>query len=308
MKKRIKIWFHSGATSDIREFSIHKVLLGFIILIGVFAIGGTSFVGYDYLRLKNVLFNNNSLNQTIHKQKNEIKNQRTQIQSFAGEIEILKKQVDNLSKFEDKVRLIADIKQTSNSSGLIGIGGIPTNELDPDIPLEKKQTALIREMHQQINQTTFVAKKQALDFESLIKQLEEKRNLLACTPSIRPVKGWITSKFGYRSSPFTGQKEFHPGIDISNKSGTKIFATANGKISYAGRKMYFGNFVVIDHGHGRVTRYGHLKKLLVKRGQKVKRGDVIALMGNTGKSTGPHVHYEVRINGTPVNPLNFILN
>ncbi len=308
MRKRIKIWFHSGTTSDIREFSIHKTLLSFMLLIIICAIGGASFIGYDYLQLKKISFNNMVLNQTIAQQNNEIKSQRNQIQSFAGEIETLKKQVDNLSIFEDKVRLIADIQQTSDSSGLIGIGGIPKDHLDQDIPLEQKHNSLMREMHQQVSQTNLAAKKQALDFEHLIKMLEEKRNLLASTPSIRPVDGWITSKFGYRKSPFTGRKEFHSGLDISNKSGTKIIATANGRISYAARKMYIGNLVVIDHGHGRVTRFGHLKKILVKPGQKIKRGDVIALLGNTGRSTGPHVHYEVRINGTPVNPLKYILN
>jgi len=85
-------------------------------------------------------------------------------------------------------------------------------------------------------------------------------------------------------------------------------ATANGRVSYAGKKMLIGNLVTIDHGHGLVTKYGHLKKLLVKRGDKVKRGDVIGLMGNTGRSTGPHVHYEVRVNGLPVNPAHYILN
>ncbi len=308
MRKRIEIWFHSGPTSDIKEFSLRKTTLGVILLTVIAAIGGVFFIGYDYFQLKKTSLNNIVLNQTIIKQNDEIKSQRNQIQSFAGEIEILKKQVDNLSKFEDKVRLVADIKQTSDSSGLIGIGGIPRDELDPDIPLEQKHNNLIREMHQQVSQTNLAAQKQTLDFEHLIKMLEQKRNLLASTPSIKPVDGWISSKFGYRTSPFTGKKEFHSGLDISNKSGEKIIATADGRVSYAARKMYIGNLVVIDHGHGRVTKYGHLKKLLVKRGQQVKRGDVIALLGNTGKSTGPHVHYEVRINGTPVNPLKYILN
>ena len=308
MRKSIKIWFHSGTTSDIREFSIHKTILGGIFFIMVAAIAGASFVGYDYYRLKNTAFNNRLLNQTITAQENEVNSLRSQIQSFAGDIETLKKQVGNLAEFEDKVRLIADIQQTSDSSGLIGIGGIPKDELDPDIPLEQKQSTLIREMHQQVNQTNFAAKRQALDFENLIGLLEQKRNLLASTPSVRPVSGWITSKFGYRSSPFTERKEFHSGLDISNKSGTKIIATANGRVSYAARKMYIGNMVQIDHGHGRITKYGHLKKLLVKQGQRVKRGDVIGLLGNTGRSTGPHVHYEVRINGTPVDPLKYILN
>ncbi len=308
MRKRIKIWFHSGATSDIREFSIHKAVLGIVFFIALAAVTGATFIGVDYFRLKNISFHTIALNRTIIEQNDEIKSQRGQIQSFAGEIEVLKKQVDNLSKFEDKVRLIADIKQTSDSSGLIGIGSIPSDELDPDLPLEQKHTNLMREMHQQVGQTNFAAKKQALDFEDLIKLLETKRNLLASTPSIRPVDGWVTSKFGYRTSPFTGKKEFHSGLDISNKSGTKIVATANGRVSYAAGKMYIGNMITIDHGFGRVTKYGHLKKILVKTGQEIKRGDVIALLGNTGRSTGPHVHYEVRINGTPVNPLKYILN
>jgi murein DD-endopeptidase MepM/ murein hydrolase activator NlpD len=308
MRKRIKIWFHSGTTSDIREFSIHKAALGFISLIVISAIGGASFVGYDYYKLKQISFNNKTLNQSILERNNEIKNQRNQIQNFATEIGVLKKQVGSLSKFEDKVRLIADIRQTSDTSGLIGIGGIPKDKLDPDIPLEKKHNILIREMHKQVTQTNHAAKKQALDFKDLIKMLEQKRNLLASTPSIRPVGGWITSKFGYRNSPFTGKKQFHAGLDISNKSGTKIIATANGRVSFAAGKMYIGNLVTIDHGFGRVTKFGHLKKILVKSGQKVKRGDIIALLGNTGRSTGPHLHYEVRINGTPVNPLKYILN
>lgn len=308
MRKRIKIWFHPGATSDIKEFSIHKAVLWGVLFVAVSALAGTAAIGYDYYRLKNIAFDTTRLNQTLVQQDTAIKHQRGQIQSFAGEIETLKKQLDNLSKFETQVRLIAGIQQTSDAGWLIGIGGIPQDELDPDIPLEQKHTALIREMHQQANQTNLAAQKQALDFENLIQLLEQKRNLLASCPSIKPVDGWITSKFGYRASPFTGRKEFHSGLDISNKSGTKIVATANGRVSYASGKRFFGNLVVIDHGHGRITKYAHLKKILVKPGQKVKRGEVIATLGNTGRSTGPHVHYEIQLNGTPVNPLKYFLN
>ncbi|MCP4719379.1 MAG: peptidoglycan DD-metalloendopeptidase family protein [Desulfobacteraceae bacterium] len=308
MRKRIKIWFHSGSNSNIREISIPKLGLIFFILLAMVGGGSLSFLGYDYYRLKAISFNNNTLTQTIDSQSNEIQSQRDQIQAFARNIEVLKSQVDNLAKLEGKVRLIADIEKTGNSSGLIGIGGIPENDLAQDIPLEARHNSLIREMHQQVNQTTLAAKQQVLNFDDLIGQLEKKRNLLASTPSIKPVDGWITSKFGYRKSPFTGKRTFHTGLDISNKTGTKIIATADGKISYADRKMYIGKLVVIDHGYGRVTKYGHLQKILVKPRQKVKRGDVIGLLGNTGKSTGPHVHYEVRINNAPVNPLKYILN
>jgi murein DD-endopeptidase MepM/ murein hydrolase activator NlpD len=308
MKGRIKIWFHSGTTSDIREIAVPKAVLWFAFLIIFSTVIGASFIGYDYYLLKNNILKSAVLNQAIDRQNFEIKSQRNQIQSFGNKIENLKDQLDKLVKFENRVRLIADIKQTSGSSGLIGIGAIPQDELGLDIPLEDKHNTLMREMHEQISQVNTAAKTQALDFTNLIKKLDQKRNILASTPSIRPVDGWITSRFGYRTSPFTGEKEFHSGLDISNKPGKKIVATANGRVSYAQKKRYIGNLVIIDHGFGRVTKYGHLKKILVKRGQKVKRGDVIGLIGNTGRSTGPHVHYEVVINGTPANPLKYILN
>jgi murein DD-endopeptidase MepM/ murein hydrolase activator NlpD len=308
MKKRIKIWFHSTNGSRIREISVYKPALFFFLLIFIGGIGALSWAGYDYYQLRRTAFDTRVLTRTIIVRENEIKQLRSQIQTFAQNIDHLKTQLKGLSQLEEKVRLIADIKKSGGSSGLIGIGGIPDNELDRDIPLESRHSKLIREMHTQMKQTTLAAKRQKLNFTDLISQLEKKKNLLAATPSIRPVEGWITSGFGYRKSPFTGKKAFHSGLDISNREGTKVIATADGKISYAARKMYFGNLVIIDHGYGKVTKYGHLKKILVKPGQRVKRGEVIALLGNTGQSTGPHVHYEVRINGVPVNPMKYILN
>jgi len=132
---------------------------------------------------------------------------------------------------------------------------------------------------------------------------------LACTPSIRPIRGgWITSKFGYRISSFTGLKEFHNGLDIGAATGTLIYATADGIASHTAKERYIGKVVLINHGYGMATRFGHLDEILVKKGQKVKRGDVIGKVGNTGRSTGPHVHYEVRLNGVKVNPIKYIMN
>lgn len=308
MNERIKIWFHSGSNANIREISIYKpILVGlFFLFLGTGAC--LAYLGYDYYQLKTLSLYNGNLTRIIDVQAHEIKRHRTQIQTFAKTVEGLKKQVDSLSVLEDKVRLIADIKKPGNSSGLIGIGGIPGTRLDQDIPMDSMHNNLIREMHQQVKQSSAVIKEQTLNFNSLIQQLEKKRNLLASTPSIKPVEGWITSEFGYRKSPFTGERDFHSGLDIANKLGTGVTTTANGKVSYAGRKMYYGNLVIVDHGYGKVTKYGHLERILVKQGQKVNRGEVIALLGNTGQSTGPHVHYEVLINGTPVNPLKYILN
>ena len=125
-------------------------------------------------------------------------------------------------------------------------------------------------------------------------------------PSIWPVTGAITSQFGYRSSPMTGASTFHEGIDIGVDYGTPVRSTASGKISQAGWVSGYGNLVEVDHGNSMVTRYGHNSMLLVVEGQEVKTGDIIALAGSTGNSTGPHVHYEVRINGVPTNPILFL--
>ncbi len=308
MKHRIKIWFHSGSSSEIREITLHKLLVVFFVVLGMGTAGAVGWMGHDYYRLRNLSFNTDAQQRVIISQSGEIKSQRRQIQQFAKTIEDLKARVDDLDTLEDRVRLIADIKKPGNTGGFIGIGGIPENTLDRDLPLDEKHNSLVREMHRQVNQTALTVEQQFLDFDHLIKELEKKKNLLASTPSIKPVDGWITSGFGYRDSPFTGERVFHSGLDISNKPGTEIIATADGKISYAARKALLGNLINIDHGYGRVTRYGHLEKILVKPGQRVKRGDIIGLMGNTGQSTGPHLHYEVRINGAPIDPLKYILN
>lgn len=308
MNKRIKIWFHSGGSSNIREISLQKPVALVLLLLVFGSMGGLSYFGYDYWKLKKIAYDNERLGRTIAFQDSELISHRQQVQTFAKEMEVLKAKVRSLTKLGDQVRLIADIKKTGESSSLIGIGGIPENELTHDIPLETRHNDLIREMHQQVDQTQTAASQKELDFNDLIDKLEKKKNLLAATPSIKPVNGWITSRFGYRKSPFTGKRNFHSGVDISNKKGTKILATANGKITFAAKKTYYGNMITIDHGYGKATKYAHLNKILVKRGQKVKRGDVIATLGNTGQSTGPHLHYEVRINGAPVNPLKYILN
>ncbi|MCA9471304.1 MAG: M23 family metallopeptidase [Nitrospirales bacterium] len=131
----------------------------------------------------------------------------------------------------------------------------------------------------------------------------------AATPSIWPVKGPITSKFGPRVSPFTGKKALHAGIDIGSPRGTEVRAPSSGKVVIAAYDARMGKFIRIDHGFGIETTYGHLSKMQVKYGQKVKRGDLIGLVGSTGKfSTGPHLHYQVAVNDRVVDPVQYILD
>jgi len=145
-------------------------------------------------------------------------------------------------------------------------------------------------------------------FRELKDLLEAKRALLAATPTIWPVRGRITAGYGYRISPFTGQRELHEGLDIAAPLGTPILATADGIVSFVGALGSFGNVVFLNHGHDLTTFYAHTGGAKVKEGQAVKRGQVVAYVGLSGRTTGPHVHYEVQVNGATVNPLKYIID
>jgi murein DD-endopeptidase MepM/ murein hydrolase activator NlpD len=137
----------------------------------------------------------------------------------------------------------------------------------------------------------------------------DKRNqLAAATPSIWPTHGWLSSRMGNRADPFTGEKDFHPGLDISAEKGDPVYATADGKVVNASAAGNYGNLVILEHGYGLETRYGHLSAFKVKQGQSVKRGDLLGLVGSTGRATSSHLHYEVRANGRILNPLQLLLN
>ena len=137
----------------------------------------------------------------------------------------------------------------------------------------------------------------------------DKRNqLAAATPSIWPTHGWLSSSMGNRADPLTGEKDFHPGLDISAVKGDPVYSTADGRVTHVASAGNYGNLVIVDHGYGLETRYGHLSVFKVTIGQKVKRGDLLGLVGSTGRTTGPHLHYEVRANGRILNPLQLLLN
>jgi len=136
--------------------------------------------------------------------------------------------------------------------------------------------------------------------------VERRQALAAATPSIWPVAGWLSSAYGNRRDPFTGGPDFHPGLDISANHGEAVFATGSGAVSTASVNGAYGNLVVIDHGFGLTTRYGHLSRFNVMAGQQVSRGDVIGFVGSTGRSTSPHLHYEILVNGRLTNPLKLL--
>ena len=158
------------------------------------------------------------------------------------------------------------------------------------------------------NEVKRIAQKLELDIHQLDQYLLDKDSFLKSTPTLLPVQGWITSYYGRRKSHYSGRIKMHEGIDIGAKSGTPILAPADGVVTFSGKKPGFGFFLQINHGYGVETIYAHAKRLLAKKGQHIRRGQKIAQVGSTGYSTGPHLHYEIRVNGTPVDPLDYILD
>ncbi len=308
MTKTITFIIASNTGSSIKRITVSALTLWLTIGSLSFVLFFFSILSFDYFQLKKTFFVTGGLKQKVFDQDLEIQNQRKQIQMYANEINLLKTKLVDLNNFEQKIRVIANIENTIGQNSIFGVGGSAPEDLDLNIALEKNHSSLLREMHEQVAQFTEISVKQKKGFESLLQHLDDQKNLLASTPAVSPANGWITSRFGYRRSPFTGLKEFHKGLDIASKTGTPVIAPGDGVVAFTGTDGLLGNTITIDHGHGIVTRYSHLHQFTKKQGDTVRRGDKIAQVGNTGRSTGPHLHYDVKMHGISVNPETYILN
>lgn len=259
---------------------------------------------------------------------------RQQVQVYRDRFATIEGSLDRVKTFATRLKVITNIDDRSNLLQSLNQRSIPdaatnigeprrrpaaslASSLPADAPfldgrategnadeLSRKQSAELEAGFAELSRKSSYLEQVLQDEYEL---LADKRDFLEARPTRRPAPGYFTSGFGLRKSPFGGQLKMHEGLDIANVPGTPIRAPANGVVTFASVKSGYGETVIIDHGYGLETVYGHTKKILVKVGQRVKRGDTIALLGNTGRSTGPHVHYEVRIRGTPVDPLSYIL-
>jgi len=307
MTKKLTLLVFDDVGTPVKQATIPRFLLPISALLVTCALIAL-YVGIsDYLRLKNETRQITSLRSTLEAQKELVTQQHHQIIAFNGKIGALKTQLTGLHDFERKIRVIANLDPDNDETSVFGVGGQEPDDANSATMMEQDYQEMVRDMHTEIHAIDRASEHQHESFSTLYKQLKGKRNLLAATPSIRPVKGWITSGFGYRESPITGRREFHCGLDIAAQMGTPVVATADGVITFSGKHGLLGNMITINHGFGMITRYGHLEKLIKHKGDHVKRGEEIALLGSTGRSTGPHVHYEVRVDGAFVNPMNYLL-
>jgi murein DD-endopeptidase MepM/ murein hydrolase activator NlpD len=218
-------------------------------------------------------------------------------------IDSLRGEIVTLTEKEQAIRTIFDLPAIDPEERQLGIGG---PELLPSDQFYTPSKLSAYQAEAKIDRLLALSAFEQDQFTDIYDVLVNKREDLDHTPSIQPTTGWLIRGYGIKRDPFTGQKRLHAGIDISNRRGTPIVAAAAGVVSFTGNRGPLGKTVVIDHGNGFETLYGHVDKFEVNKGQSVKRGDLIALMGNTGYSTGPHLHYGVMKDGVSVNPKRYI--
>ncbi|MDQ6734758.1 MAG: M23 family metallopeptidase [Nitrospirota bacterium] len=255
----------------------------------------------------------------------EMASVREQTTTFSNSVNDLKRRLLAMKEVNQRLRLMLGIEPPKAESILDGKGGDsapPQGELQESsnetvgmiqVPQtgaseDQPHDPLLSRVQAGIAWLQNEAGTEERSLKDLTSVIESKQAKWDATPSIWPVKGWITSGFGKRVSPFTGQMSLHEGVDIGAPFNTPVQSPAAGRVVVTGFDPRMGNLVAIDHGYGMETQYGHLAKVLVKSGQKIRRGDVIGLVGSTGLSTGPHLHYHIKSNSHPVDPQRYILD
>ncbi|KQC09278.1 MAG: hypothetical protein APR62_02795 [Smithella sp. SDB] len=283
--------------SGVKKISVPKTFIRNILIASVLIILVTLYVVYDYASIKRDRAELARLRQQTKEQSQQFKELAVKMETFAERMEELR-QVDK------KIRMLA--YETNRGKKIpLGMGG-SDNNIDIKSLLDKDQQTLISELRKGIENLNEDAHDREGSFNELLSFLHEQKSILACTPSTWPVKGWVTSEFGIRQSPFGRGVEFHKGLDIAARFGKEIVAPADGIVVMSVYDPEDGNFIKIDHGRGLATGFAHLSKRVVTEGKRVKRGDIIGYVGDTGRSTGAHLHYAVFVNGMPVNPRKYL--
>jgi murein DD-endopeptidase MepM/ murein hydrolase activator NlpD len=295
----------SDATSSNKEFTVSSKLVKNAVLAFSFLVIFFGFIIFHYLTM------------TLDKQKMkrlefDAKDKRLKISELSSTIEVLNQRLKNMEIYKERIMVATGLTSPlalrevgsggpdfgnagGDFSGATGANPAPQSLLQKNMV---PQTADIRDKAQKIEDS----------LKSMEKFVNQQKLQLAATPAIWPTRGYISGVFGNRVHPFTGRYEFHNAIDIATQLGNKIIAPADGVVLVAEPREYYGKMIIIDHGFGYVTRYGHLSGFNVREGQRVRRYDVIGSVGTTGRSNGPHLHYEVRYFDKPMDPHNFILD
>ena len=305
-KDEVTIVLFPGTSGAPKKLRLRKYIVKIGVLVSFFVLTGflwsTYYFTKQYLRLQ-------GSESELVKLRRDSKIRKIQVEKFAQQVKNFETEMARLERFEKKLRVITALENSPKSVeknwGVGGPYGLSTNSFTTS--MGRGAASMVERLSSGLDHISKQAKVQSISFQELDDFFKNQKSFLSATPSIWPTRGWVTSGFGFRKSPFTGLREKHEGWDIAARNGAPVRATADGEVVVEGREYGYGNLIEIDHGYGIITRYGHNSKHLVKVGDRVKRGQVVSLVGNTGRSTGPHLHYEVLLNGVPVSPKNYIL-
>lgn len=308
MKRSFTFVIVNNGKFSTKKFTLaYKHLLGSLVAFALCVVL-VGLLVFDYVSL----LSRSGRGQFLLEQNNKLKGQvshlaskMTSVEKSLQRLSVLTKKLGRITQTEAPHRHL-ELSQGDSSKGfnfIVPLEQVKDLKEDPELI-----SSVLPKLEVRMNQAVEDSKLREQNLLNLWQRLEDRIEILAATPTLLPADGWITSKFGYRKSPFGARKTMHKGLDIAASFGTPVRAPADGIVSYVGFDGGYGNLVSIDHGFGVVTRYGHNAKVHVKYGQRVRRGDIIAEVGNTGRSTGPHLHYEVRVNGIAVNPSQYILD
>lgn len=292
-KITIPSWFLKGAA----------ISMAFVTLL-------TAVMFLDYWYVMGQIGENKDLkleNRKLKQQVQIFRNKMTTVESTMERIKTFATRLKVITNIEDRGGLLQSLNQRPLPDAKTNIGSLPavagTTENPEDLEIRHEYDVL-DDRFSELNRETLYVEQMLQDQYEL---LADQKAFLAALPTRKPAVGYFTSGFGVRHSPFGGRVKMHEGLDIANRPGTFIKAPADGVVLFSATKSGYGQTIILDHGYGLETWYGHTRKILVNKGQQVRRGDTIALLGSSGRSTGPHVHYEVRVHGTPVDPLSYIL-
>lgn len=292
-------------TSQVRRWIIPSWMVRTLAIAGAFVGALAVIMLLDYWYVMGQISENKDL-------RVENRKLRQQVQVFENRIGTVEDTLERIKTFSMRLKVITNIEDRNKLIESLN-EKLPEANANIDIQVASKnpdELRLARDQASWDHRFVELASHASLLEQQLQDQYEllaDRKAFLNALPTRKPAVGYFTSGFGVRRSPYGGREKMHEGLDIANYPGTPIRATAEGTVVFAGTKAGYGQTIILDHGYGLETWYAHNRKILVRPGQRIRRGDLISQLGNSGRSTGPHLHYEVRINGTPVDPLSYIL-
>ena len=289
---------HRTDSSSVTCFSVRRAtgnaLAGMLVVLIVGLMVATMAVGRGLLRLQHY----EALTNTNHHLRHQMNDMLASLDSIEDRLSLMQDWEDNVREEEHLHAIDATLRAA-------GIGGVPQTDnrfAGQDKALHDSYNTVLERIREVRGMTDFTLE----THREVVDKVSIRDEIFNNTPSIYPAFGRISDAYGWRTHPVTGRRDFHHGLDLSNAKGSPIYATADGVVGKTTYQRYMGNYIELRHGYGYVTRYGHLDKFLVKPGEEVKKGQIIALMGATGRTTGPHVHYEVIHYGKHRNPWYFL--